>query len=227
MAIPSWVLRCPRLLFNVDKKTGNVYWFWAPCDNDLCAAGCAEARAEDQLMWACRVFPRFRRIWIATIPNDENATERLRKRRHRMKACGCLWAIQDHGKTLHIYATEDLSKSKSPPTTGEWVSPSVALDHLLLVSLALPGRGRLQWAGLWERPAQARREGRSFALGEQPQDLMDAAVEEAEVALRRSYPGGREDLSEDEVESVWLPLVLEAIEHQWTLRKNANGEDEE
>jgi hypothetical protein len=126
---------------------------------------------------------------------------------------------------LHIFSSIDLSATQrtrdAEPKSGEWMDPYEAALHLVRQSFNLPGMGRSEWTGDWFRPAEPRRpsSGRTFPLGTPPQDLLDAALVDAEArldALMGPYALG--GLSESEIEFVWWPLVQAAIERQWDIR---------
>jgi hypothetical protein len=222
--IPAWVRRCPRLVWRMDKKSGEVYSFWAKCESDLCESRCAEVRAEGNLKWACRQFPHDDQVWVAAVPYDDGLTVRLRKRRERKRrqtGCpeGTVWVRRGDG-TIHIFSTHDLSDPDDEPRRGRWLSPAEALDALLNLSLALPGVKKVGWSGAWKRPAQRRSEGRTYDLSEQPESLMEEALAEAGDALKEQYGvDALEQMSADQVETIWLPMVKSAIEHQWNMRK--------
>jgi hypothetical protein len=113
-----------------------------------------------------------------------------------------------------------LSDPDDEPTSGSWLSPAEAVDVFLKLSLALPGVKRVGWAGAWKRPAHGMSEGRTYDLSEQPASLMKEALPEAEDALIEQYGvDALEQMSPDQIEAIWLPMVESAIAHQWDIRK--------
>ena len=226
--IPDSVLGCPRLVWRMDKKTGRIFWFLANCDSFLCERKCAEARVEENLLWACRMFRLVERVWVGTMPDrGKPSTYLLRTRRGRAGKRrdlagpeGTLW-VRRADKQLYIFSTTDLSLPGMAPAHGEWISPREALELLVGTTLALPGVKKVQWAGLWKRPAARRPPGRSFDLGGPPMDVMEDARAEAEDALSEQHGLSPDSLSEEQVQTLWLPLVQEALKHQRELRKKA------
>jgi len=132
---------------------------------------------------------------------------------------------------IHIYATHDLSKVKrktnKEPISGRWMTPTGAARHLAYESVVVPGVAGWgwRWSGMWKRPSAPsapRTESPTFDLREQPGDLMRAALEEAESNLKAQLGADVNywDLTPKQIEEIWLPMVLAAIDHQWYLRKN-------
>lgn len=223
--IPAWVRRCPRLIWRMDKKRGEVYSFRDDCDNHLCET-CTKRIAEGHLEWACRHFPHHERVWHGAVPDDKGLNARLRQRRQRKRRQtgrveGTVWVRRGDG-TVHIFSTEDLSERVDEPTSGRWLSPTEALDSFLNLSLALPGVKKVRFSGAWERPAQSRSSGGTYDLSEQPKALMEEALAEAGDALKEQYGlDALERMSPEQIEAIWLPMVEAAIEHQWNMRKQA------
>jgi hypothetical protein len=218
--LPGYVLRCPRRLWHMNRKTGHSFSFFAPCNSFKCLPKCAPKRIESELIWACRKLPKEERIWVAHFPHSKENLERVRKRRERAGRGGSVAVHRDDTDRIYLFSNKDLSGPRGVPTTGRWMDPQEALDLLGSLLLELPGVGSVRWLGTWSRPPDSPKNPRTFHLGEAPRDLAEAAIAEAERNLSEEFgPNALEGFSEDEIEAVWLPMVEEAIEEQWNLWK--------
>ena len=221
--IPSYVADCPRRVWKMVKLKGNTFPFRPPCDSFMCERRCARTRAEDNLRWACRVFPRCDRVWVAVVPDEDSLPERLRQRRCRAGSGGCLW-VRRLDNRFYIFSSLDLAKSREEPTSGVWMSASDALDLLVRETLALPGVSGLRWLGTWKRPGRQRGTGTTYDLGPAPESLMEDAVAQAQEALTQQYGADAlESMSPEQVETIWLPLLKGEIARQWDIRKQGGG----
>jgi hypothetical protein len=210
----------------MDKRTGHVYSVWADCKSYLCAARCAVDRAEKDLIWACRHFPKAGRIWVAIVPDDENLGERLRKRRERKRHAnpdeGTVW-VRRMNKDIHIFSTVDLSEPGGEPSGGDWMPSEDALELFVGATLALPGVKADRWAGSWKRATKRRAEAHSFNLMEGDDELMQIALYKARDLLTQQYGvNGLEQMSPENIEAIWFPMVQSAIQHQWDIRKSTS-----
>jgi hypothetical protein len=211
----------------MDKRTGRVYGFWADCESYLCSTRCATERAEEELEWACRHLPKAGRIWVAIVPYDENLGERVRKRRQRKRDHGepnegTVW-FRRMDKDIHIFSTVDLSEPGGEPTAGVWMSSDDALELFVGATLALPGILGVRWAGAWKRAARRRSGGHTLDLKEQDDALMADALHEARDLLTQQYGiNALEQMSPEDVETIWFPLMQGAIQHQWDIRKRTS-----
>lgn len=224
-AMPNRSFYCPFLLWRMNASNGEVYSFSIHCESHKWCRDCAEKRVESEIDWACRRFWRQPQVWASVVPYSDRTVANIRKRRERMGGGGCYWVRRSDTNTLHIYSSIDLSATRRrtsvEPTSGEWMAPLAAAHHLVQRSLGLPGFDGAKWNGDWERPrmSRTRSTASSFDLGKNPDDLMDAALADAEARLTaRMGPTAWDCLSARDVQSVWLPMVKEARDRQWDLK---------
>lgn len=218
--VPSYVYRCPRLLWNMTRRGGRVFPFRDFCHSWLCPPRCAPSRVEDDLLWGCRRLKKHDRIWLTVVPHSTSMLAQVRQRRRRAGAGGCAWIHRFDRAAVYIFATRDLAKPDSEPTYGVWLDTDEALRVFSLLLLRLPGVARVSWVGTWRKPTKPRRPPTSFHIGEAPKEVMEAAIAEAEQALDDQYgPGALDRFSEQEIELRWLPLVKAALDHQWQVLK--------
>lgn len=212
----GYIRRCPDLIWKMDKRTGNVFSIRSECNSYRCSQKCAKERVGADLLWACQRFTEHQRIWVAELPDSERVRQRLRQRRSRIGGKpGFLWVRREDSNMLHLYSAVDL---KDELTDGRWMEPRAALEHLIAHTMRLPGVETLRWLGGWKRPAAEKKPPRTFDLRSQPRDLMEAALKEAERALREQHGFEQERLTAGQVEVIWLPLVEDANEAQWVQR---------
>jgi hypothetical protein len=222
---PEYVRRCPRHMWFVDKRTGEVWDFFDDCNSRLCSRRCGLARAESDLLWACRRLRRVDRVWYAVVPNDDNVLDRIKKRHERHnRGGGLLWVRRSDIELVYVLATSDLS-GRAEPRNGEWLSCRVALRLLASDLLALPGVDKVTFSGVWRRPSRAKKEARWVRLGEGPDEVMEAAMDRAEQQLKEQHGIWRKDLTPEQVEALWLPLLEQAVEAQWQVRRFPDGEE--
>lgn len=221
--IPSYVADCPRPIWKMGKLDGNTFVFRPYCDSFMCATHCARTRVEDNLRWACRVFPRGDRIWVAIVQDEASLPTRLRQRRSRAGSAGCLW-VRRLDNRFFIFSTLDLSKPREEPTSGAWMLPSDALALLVGETFALPGVSALRWLGAWKRPGKSRRAATTFDLGPAPESLMEEALAQAHEAVNQQYGlGALVLMSPEQIETIWLPMLRAEIARQWDIRRQAGG----
>jgi hypothetical protein len=207
---------CPRHPWKMDKRSGRIFTYAADCESPLCPK-CARVRAEDDLIWACHTFVNHERIWYAAVPFDKGLLNRLSQRQHRISQDGGRsWTRRFDTGMVHIYSSSDLSGTL-PPIAGVWLPTDDALVQLQTTTLRLPGPKQRRFSGTWKRPSKPRGKARTFDLGTPPRKLVEAAEIEAERSLKELHGLDRSDLTVEQVETVWLGLVEEALAAQWDL----------
>jgi hypothetical protein len=221
---PGYVERCPNLIWRMDRLNGDLFSFFDDCNSRRCGRKCALRRAESDLLWACRVFRSHEVIWHAIVPNDKAIVGRMKTRHSRRnRGGGMLWIRRSDSATVHFYATGALS-GRDEPRSGEWLHRRDALQQIASVDLALPGTDKVWFSGSWARPSATDsgppNEPTTFRLGEAPYDLMTDAITRAERVLKERRGLWRTDLTADQVERIWLPLVQEEVEAEWEILRS-------
>jgi hypothetical protein len=221
---PGYVRRCPNHIWRVDKRTGEIYDFYDDCNSRLCARGCGLARAERDLLSACRRLQHVEGVWHAVVADEEKLIDRLKKRHSRRnRGGGFLWVRRSDTETVHFFATSDLS-GRDEPRNGEWLTRSEALGLLATEVLSLPGVERVTFSGSWKRPGTLKKEATTFRLAEGPADLIEPAIDRAERQLRDQHGIWNQDLTPEQVDEVWVPLLKLAVDEQWEIRMTSEGE---
>ena len=219
--VPGWVERCPRLIWRMDKVDGDIFHFRAPCDSWRCSSKCGLARAEVELLHACKMFARLPRIWCTVTTYSEGVVSLLGKRRDRAGRGGCYLVHRTDNDQLLVFSANALSKKRVEPRSGTWLSVSEALEMLIGVGLLLPGVERTSWSGGWKRKAkEPKSTGRTYDLKVHSEELMEHALAEAGAELERAQGvNAPEDFTPDDIEAIWLPMVEAAIDRQGALFK--------
>ena len=232
--MPGRCTRCPLSIWYMDRRTGHVYTVDRDCLDYKWCQSCAVQRVKEEIARARCLFWKHSKVWVSVVPYEPAIKSRLSKRRSRLAKAGhgpvgCYWVHRLDTNTIHIYATHDLSAmkkdSRDEPISGRWMTSVAAARHLAAVSVVTPGVGAWRWSGKWSRTGKKRPPPHSFPLSEQPWDLMQEAISDAEsmlVALsgRRSH---HLLSTPDEIERMWLPLVNYAIRRRWELRKKSKS----
>jgi hypothetical protein len=222
--VPGYIDRCPRYLGRMDKRSGVAYTFPSYCGSLRCWTNCSLPRAEDILLRACRVYRSCERVWYAVAPWDGGLTNRLSQRQSRKTdRGGLLWLHRCDDDLVHIFSSQDIG-GRVEPSRGSWLTSSEALQMLVSTTLALPGPQSHRFTGSWTRPSKPKKEATTFDLGETPPDLLEDALEAANRELNELHDLKSDDLTTDEVEHVWLPLVEGEIQAQWSYRHQSGDE---
>ena len=216
---PSYVERCPRLIWQMDRKTGRIHSRWMVCGSWLCEY-CAHRRAEDLLLRVAVLFFQSKPIWYATAQESQQLGQRLRTNRRRLNGCGTLTVPRESG-VVHIFSVGDLSCARSEPRGGEWLTPHEAYLKLIEEVLPLPGVAAVRFSGKWQAPRKPASTARIWQLGEADEDLIEDARNRA-MSVLAAHGYGPESLEVFTPEQIQGDLVAD---HEKLDRSHAGVEE--